>query len=145
MDTSVSVPCASRLHSDSPLYLPHVCAHVSLSTSVPRGLCFLSRPATVAYPVATGSKLRAARWRTTRGDSVPYLRLALNVGPRSSPGVSGVSLCRLQTRSARIRAMLAVANHPRKATPTSRRFERGFNQSLSLCSCARWDSRSDSA
>ena len=82
------------------------------------GLCFLSNPSTVAYPVDTCSKLGAARWRTTRGDSVPYLRLALNVGPHASPGVSGVSLSRLQTRSAHIRAILAVADNPRKATPT---------------------------
>lgn len=40
--------------------------------------------------------------------------LALNVGPHSSPGVSGVSLRRLQTRAALLRAILAVADNPRR-------------------------------
>ena len=51
---------------------------------------------------------------TTRGYSVPQLRLTLHVGPHSSPGFSGVSLSRLQTRSALIRAILAVADNPRR-------------------------------
>ena len=41
---------------------------------------------------------------TTRGYSVPQLRLLLKVGPHSSPGFSGVYPGRLQTRPARILA-----------------------------------------
>jgi hypothetical protein len=55
--------------------------------------------------------------RTTQGYSVPHHRLSLCVGPHSSPGFSGVSLSRLQTRSARILAVLAVANNPRRLLP----------------------------
>src|SRR5262245_3131239 len=51
---------------------------------------------------------------TTQGYSVPHHRLPLCVGPHSSPGFSGVSLRRLHTRSALIRALLAVANNPRR-------------------------------
>ena len=54
---------------------------------------------------------------TTRGDSVPYLRWPLNVGPHASPGFLGVSRSRLQTRSARICAIVAVADHPRRRLP----------------------------
>jgi hypothetical protein len=48
----------------------------------------------VAHPVDTSSSLRAIR-----DDAVPHLRLLLTVGPHASPGVSAVSLSRLQTRS----------------------------------------------
>ena len=49
---------------------------------------------------------------TTRGYSVPHLRMPLHVGPHSSPGFSGVSLGRLQNRPALIRALLAQADNP---------------------------------
>ena len=71
----------------------------------------------VPYPVDTCSPARSAPVSTTQGYSVPHLRLALNVGPHSSPGFSGVSLSRLQTRSARSRAILAVAPNPRRLLP----------------------------
>ena len=48
----------------------------------------------VAPPVDTSSSRRAIR-----DDSVPHRRLLLNVGPHASPGVSAMSLRRLQTRS----------------------------------------------
>ena len=66
----------------------------------------------VAHPVDTSSSLRAIR-----DDAVPHLRLLLTVGPHAAPGVSGVSLSRLQNRSALILALLAVANHPRRLLP----------------------------
>ncbi len=61
------------------------------------------------YTVDTSSSLRAAR-----GYSVPHHRLTLHEGPHSSPGFSGVSLGRLQNRPARILAILAQANIPRR-------------------------------
>jgi hypothetical protein len=66
----------------------------------------------VAHPVDTSSSLRAIQ-----GYSVPHLRLALKVGPHSSPGFSGVYPGRLQTRPARILAILAVADNPRRLLP----------------------------
>jgi hypothetical protein len=69
--------------------------HVSISTGFPSGLGFLGNPITVPYPVDTCSLLS-----TTRGYSVPPLRMALHEGPHASPGFSGVSLGRLQNRPA---------------------------------------------
>jgi len=63
----------------------------------------------VPYPVDTCSSLS-----TTRGYSVPHLRLSLHEGLHSSPGFSGVSLGRLQNRPALIRAFLAQAHIPRR-------------------------------
>ena len=54
---------------------------------------------------------------TTRGDSVPHLRLTLHVAPHASPGFSGVYLGRLQNRPALILALLAQADHPRRLVP----------------------------
>ena len=85
-----------RYSSRSPTYHR---PHVSISAGFPRGLGFLGNPTTVPHPVDTCSSLR-----TTRGYSVPHLRLTLHVGPHSSPGFSGVSLGRLQTRPALILA-----------------------------------------
>jgi hypothetical protein len=65
---------------------------------------------------------------TTRGYSVPHHRLSLCVGPHSSPGFSGVSLSRLQTRSALILAILAVADNPRRLLP--------HNDDSTMGSCA---------
>ena len=53
----------------------------------------------VPYPVDTSSGLR-----TARGYSVPPLRMALHEGPHSSPGFSGVSLGRMESRPAPSRA-----------------------------------------
>ena len=53
----------------------------------------------VPYAVDTCSGLR-----TARGYSVPPLRLALHEGLHSSPGFSGVSLGRMESRPAPIRA-----------------------------------------
>jgi hypothetical protein len=54
---------------------------------------------------------------TTPGDAVPQHRWSRCVGPHASPGVSGVSLGRLQTRPALLRAVLAPAHHPRRLVP----------------------------
>jgi len=86
--------------------------HVSLSAGFPHGLGFLRNPPTGASAVAPCSWLSPPR-----GSSVPHHRLAWCGGPHASPGVSGVSLRRLQTRSALLRAVLAVANHPRRRLP----------------------------
>jgi hypothetical protein len=86
--------------------------HVGISASFPRGVGFLGNPTAVPYAVDTSST-----WRTTQGDSVPHRRLSLCVGSHSSPGFSGVSLSRLQTRSALILAVLAVAHNPRRLLP----------------------------
>ena len=67
------------------------------------------------YPVDTCSPARLrAPVSTTRGCSVPHLRVTLHVGPRSSPGFSGVYLGRLQNRPALILALLAQAHNPRR-------------------------------
>jgi hypothetical protein len=91
--------------------------HVSLSTGFPRGLRFLGNPPAVPYPVDTCSPAPQPPGSTTRGDSVPHFRVSLNVGPHSSPGFSGVYPGRLQTRPARILAILAVADNPRRLLP----------------------------
>jgi hypothetical protein len=91
--------------------------HVSISASFPRGVGFLGNPTTGPYPVDTCSPAQQAPGRATRGYSVPHFRFSLKVGPHSSPGFLGVSLRRLQTRSAPIHAILAVANNPRRLLP----------------------------
>jgi hypothetical protein len=72
--------------------------HVSLDNQ------HLGNPTTVPSPVDTCAPARPMPVSTPRGDAVPYRRVALHGGPHASPGVSGVSLRRLPTRSARIRA-----------------------------------------
>jgi hypothetical protein len=57
-----------------------------------------------SYPVDTCSLAQRAPVRTTRGYSVPNLRLSLKGGLHSSPGFSGVYLGRLQSRPALILA-----------------------------------------
>jgi hypothetical protein len=109
-----------RYSSRSPAYHR---PHVSISASFPRGVGFLGNPTTVSYPVDTCSALS-----TTRGYSVPHHRMSLCVGPHSSPGFSGVSLSRLQTRSALILAILAVADNPRRLLP--------HNDDSTMGSCA---------
>jgi hypothetical protein len=69
------------------------------------------------YVVDTYSPAQRVPVRTTQGYSVPQHRLSLCVGPHSSPGFSGVSLDRLQTRPALILAVLAQANNPRRLVP----------------------------
>ena len=54
----------------------------------------------VPYPVDTYSWLR-----TARGSSVPHLRVTRCEGPHASPGFLGVSLGRVESRPARIRAL----------------------------------------
>ena len=55
--------------------------------------------------------------RTTPGSSVPPHRVSRCGGPHASPGVSGGSLGRRQTRPARRRAVLAHANPPPRLLP----------------------------
>jgi hypothetical protein len=69
------------------------------------------------YVVDTDSPAPRVPVRTPPGDAVPQHRWSLGVGPHASPGVSGGSLGRLQTRPALIRAVLAHANHPRRLVP----------------------------
>jgi len=83
--------------------------HVSISAGFPSGVGFLGNPTAVPYPVDTCSSLS-----TTRGYSVPPLRMALHEGPHSSPGFSGVSLGHLENCPALIRAILAQADNPRR-------------------------------
>jgi len=109
-----------RYSSRSPTYHR---PHVSISASFPRGNGFLGNPSHMPYPVDTCSSLR-----TTWGYSVPNLRLSLKVGLHSSPGFSGVSLGRLQSRPALIRALLAQANNPRRLVP--------HNDDSNMDSCA---------
>ena len=73
--------------------------HVSISAGFPRGVGFLGNPTTVPYPVDTCSSLS-----TTRGYSVPLLRVTLHEGLHSSPGFSGVSLGQLENCPALLRA-----------------------------------------
>jgi len=95
-----------RYSSRSPTYhRPHVC----ISAGFPSGVGFLGNPTAVPYPVDTCSSLS-----TTRGYSVPPLRMALHEGPHSSPGFSGVSLGRMESRPAPLRALLAQAHNPRR-------------------------------
>ena len=85
-----------RYSSRSPTYhRPHVC----ISAGFPSGVGFLGNPTTVPYPVDTCSSLS-----TTRGSSVPHRRVPLCGGPHASPGFSGVSLGRMASRPALIRA-----------------------------------------
>jgi hypothetical protein len=110
-----------RYWSRSPTYHR---PHVSISASFPRGLGFLGNPSHMPYPVDTCSSLS-----TTRGYSVPNLRLSLKVGPHSSPGFSGVYPGRLQTRPALILALLAQANNPRRLVP------RNDDSTMDSCAC----------
>jgi hypothetical protein len=111
-----------RYSSRSPAYHR---PHVGISAGFPRDIGFLGNPPTVPYAVDTCSS-----WRSTaRGYSVPHHRLSLYVGPHSSPGFSGVSLSRLQTRSALILALLAVASNPRRLLP------RNDDSAMGSCAC----------
>jgi hypothetical protein len=107
-----SMACSRLLQRYSSQARTYHRPHVSISAGFPRGLGFLRNPPTVAYAVDTCSWLS-----TTRGYSVPHHRLSLCLGPHSSPGFSGVSLSRLQTHSALILAVLAVADNPRRLLP----------------------------
>jgi hypothetical protein len=112
-----------RYSSRSPTYHR---PHVSISVSFPHGLGFLGNPTAVPYAVDTSST-----WRTTQGYSVPHHRVSLCVGPHSSPGFSGVSLGRLQTRPALILALLAQAHNPRRLVPPND----DSNVNSSACPC----------
>jgi hypothetical protein len=107
-----SMACSRPLQRYSSRSRAYHRPHVGISASFPRGVGFLGNPTAVPYAVDTSST-----WRTTQGDSAPHRRLSLCVGSHSSPGFSEVSLSRLQTRSALILAVLAVAHNPRRLVP----------------------------
>jgi hypothetical protein len=67
--------------------------------------------------------------RAVQGYSVPHLRLTWCEGPHSSPGFSGVSLGRMESRPARILAFLAQANNPRRLV------QRHDDSDVGSCAC----------
>src|SRR5712691_2241494 len=67
--------------------------------------------------------------RAVQAYSVPHLRLTRCEGPHSSPGFSGVSLGRVESRPARILAFLAQANNPRRLV------QRNDDSDVGSCAC----------
>ena len=67
--------------------------------------------------------------RTVQGYSVPPLRLTRCEGPHASPGFSGVSLGRMESRPARILAFLAQAHTPRRLV------QRHDDSDVGSCAC----------
>ena len=151
-----------RYSSRSPAY-PR--PHVGIAAGFPGGVGFLGHTPTVPYPVdpCSPARLRASWVRPPcpGPDGRAVMNRSACAGEHDTALLRSASPFAAEWRIPRFAGVRgSVAESPAdtlspfslpfgrsrssaEATPTSRRFQHGFNPSLSLCSWARWDSRSD--